>query len=236
MNSNIKKDLDILINFYNNYSLKSRFEDNEFIIIFKSIHKKIYAYLVVVMEIKYQNVIKSAFNECQLRYLEESVSDILESSFAWTNGAYKAANLLMRSSIENFIKFALGDDESVYIEKNVYKIFEKANCDDRFSHVITKAKISSILYNIYGEMCKSSHTASYNDMEHLVSLDALPTWDSQKAEVYKDNISNVLNAYFGFFLANNPKIINDMYRKNKDIFYEAIPDGIVKKIEQNRRN
>lgn len=235
MNVKIKKDADDLLQYYKGYSLKQNLDNSIFVENFKSIHKKIFGFLVVVAEIKYQNVKTKEFQDKPLEYLEESVSDVLEVFFAWINGAYKAANLLLRSSIENFTKFAIGcEDEAIFCEKNVYQIFKIAKEKSQLNIIIDKGSIADILHRVYGELCKSTHTATSNDMEHLTSLDVLPKWNKDDSKKIYENISLVTNAVLAYFLANNKKYINNMYRENKDIFYDTIPSGIIKAIEKER--
>lgn len=102
--------------------------NEEFVDEFKKVHKKALGYLVIYSEMEKQNITRRHLDNKALFYLKESVSDVLQSVFAWVNGAYKAADLLLRSSIENFNKAIIGNvNNDVYTEKVCTKYLKWRN-------------------------------------------------------------------------------------------------------------
>ena len=88
---------------------------------------------------------------------------------------------MLRSSIENFNKAIIGNiNDDVYTEKSVYKIFDMANKLDEYKILIGKESLSVLLHRIYGELCKSTHTATNDNMEHITALNLLPKYEKEK--------------------------------------------------------
>lgn len=231
MNKYISDDAIELLEYFKAYSLNDIFSDQDFISDYKIIHKKIFGYLVLYCEIENQNKDNTKFSQKSLFYLKESVSDILQSLFAWSNGAYKSADLLLRSSIENFNKSIIGNVRSeVFSEKSVYRIFEMASQLPEYQKKILHTSFCDTLYSVYSNLCKSVHTATNADMEHITALRLLPKYDKTDSIDYKKSVTTLVNCYLGFFLANNNEIIHKMYRTNNDVFYEVLPKNIISNI------
>ena len=107
MSRRIKEDFDNLCDFFKKYSLAPIFEEKDFVKQISTYHKKYYSYLVLVIELK-EIVDNANYAPCmsqeQYNYVLESCSDVGQALFLVTHGCYKGAKLLLRSSIENFIK------------------------------------------------------------------------------------------------------------------------------------
>lgn len=232
MSNYIRDDASELMKFFKNYNLKEISDDDDFNNDFKTVHKKIFGYLVLFCEIEYQNKKEKLFSDQALFYLKESVSDILQSLFAWVNGAYKSADLLLRSSIENFNKSIIGNTHvEVFTEKSVYKIFDMAAELSEYQKKVLKNSFLEILHRLYGELCKSTHTATCADMEHITALSLLPKFDKEQSNEYKRSIMTLVDCYLGFFLANRKKeIIDKMYRTHIDTFYDVLPQNLIRDI------
>ena len=229
MSDYIKEDLESLRKFVTEYNLQNIFNDSDVNTDFKIIHKKIFSYLVLLVELEYQNKENATFQEKALFYLKESVSDVIQSMFVWVNGAYKSADLLLRSSIENFNKAIIGnDDELVYVEKNVYKIFEMVSSSELYKKLCGKTPYAEVLHNIYAELCKSTHTATEENMEHITALKMLPRYNRKKSRQYKENLVKLIDCLLSFFMSNYYSIIEKMYRDNKEVIFETLSPNLVK--------
>lgn len=232
MSDYIRGDASELIKFFTSYNLNGIFNKEYFADNFKTVHKKVFGYLVLFCEIEHQNIENSLFSEQSLFYLKESVSDILQSLFSWVNGAYKSADLLLRSSIENFNKCIIGNTRvEVFTEKSVFKIFEMAEELPEFQVKVLKNSFSETLHRLYAELCKSTHTATCADMEHITALSLLPKFDKEQSNEYKKCVVTLIDCYLGFFLVNKKKeIIDKMYRIHLDTFYDVLPQNLIKDI------
>jgi|GEM_PF-2957200 len=231
MNNYIRDDASELMEYFKSYSLEANFNDSKFTEDYKIVHKKIFGYLVLYCEIENQNKNIIVFNEQALFHLKESVSDILQSLFAWVNGAYKSADLLLRSSIENFNKAIIGNKNiDVFTEKSVYKIFEMAEALPEYQKEVLNNSFAVTLHRVYAELCKSTHTATSADMEHITALRLLPKYDRNQSNEYKNSIIALIDSFLGFFLANQAEIIHRMYRKNSDTIFDVLPRNVIKDI------
>lgn len=237
MNKEINNDANLLIQYFKDYRLERLISNQDFVSEFRKIHKKAFGYLVVFSEMEKQNEEKNIFERQSLLYLKESVSDVLQSFFTWANGAYKAADLLLRSSIENFNKAIIGNvNVDVYTEKSVYKIFDMTEKMKEYSAMIGKETVFVLLHRIYSELCKTSHTATDKEMDHISALKLLPQYNKDKAIKYRENFELLIDAYLGFFLANYKGFVDSMYRTNVDIFYDVISKNIIRSVVNEKKN
>ena len=228
------EDADKLKQYFEDYSLKDIFFNAEFMSEFKKIHKKALGYLVIYSEMEKQNRTKKYVDDRALFYFKESVSDVLQAVFAWVNGAYKASDLLLRSSIENFNKAIIGNvNADVYTEKSVYKIFDMAEHMVEYKIMIGKERLFIVLHRVYSELCKSTHTATPDDMDHITALNLLPKYEKEKTVAFRKKIEVLIDAYLGFFLANYREVVDGMHRCNVDIFYEVLSKNVIRNIVNN---
>ena len=85
MNRIIQKDYEKLLSYFSGYNLKNILEDTNFQNSVKSIHRKLYAYIVFKNEAVSKHFFSSDIVET---YYSEVGSDLILSLFCWTNGAY----------------------------------------------------------------------------------------------------------------------------------------------------
>lgn len=125
----IKEDFDKLCTFIKDYSLSDVLKIDDAKKLLSSFHKKYFAYLVLIEGIhhkieQYDEVLK--MSKEQYEYLQESCSDVGQAFFLTFHGCYKGAKLLLRSSIENFLKGScLDEDKSLPSTKSVYEVLIK---------------------------------------------------------------------------------------------------------------
>ena len=127
MTREISADFQILEEFIQKFNLSTIAGNQELLRQIKPMHKKLYSLMTFVVEVSYSNKNGNLFTDNGLRYLKESVSDLGQALFCWIQGAYKPSNLILRSSIETFIKSISGEKEpTIYKEKSMYKVFDIA--------------------------------------------------------------------------------------------------------------
>jgi aspartyl aminopeptidase len=99
MSREVSDDLRALITFAQNYNLSKTSTQQSFIKLLSSQHKRYFAVLTVLSEMKHQGVRPvrntvaehEAMNRAFLDHTTESVSDLGSSLFVWIHGAYKAS-------------------------------------------------------------------------------------------------------------------------------------------------
>ena len=127
----IKEDFDKMCTFIRDYGLSDVLEKEDARKLLSSYHKRYFAYLVLVEAI-HQKVAQNdkglGMSQKQYEYLQESCSDVGQAFFLLFHGCYKGAKLLLRSSIENFLKGScMDEDKSLPKTKSVYEVFDKSN-------------------------------------------------------------------------------------------------------------
>lgn len=191
MTRKVVQDFDDLKKFINEYSLNTSLSLPEFIVSLKAFHKAYFSFLNLVTQLEHQNIWPV---EVSYR-LKESCSDIGQALFLMCHGAYKPANLILRSSIENYAKgIGFYEDPSILTMKNLYEVFDVAKSFKGCTG-IDFSKLMSSLHTDYGELCDYTHTATIDEMAHISALNVLPQFDIDKANALSTIATRVLKNY-----------------------------------------
>lgn len=186
----IKEDFDKLCTFIKDYSLSDVLEIDDAKKLLSSFHKKYFAYLVLIEEIhhkieQHDEVLKMPKE--QYEYLQESCSDVGQAFFLTFHGSYKGAKLLLRSSIENFLKGScLDEDESLPSTKSVYEVFTFKE---------TKANLHMQLHNEYALLCQDVHTADVSHMASITALNQFPSFHNEDAGNILKMVQKIIPIY-----------------------------------------
>src|SRR5690606_22046810 len=152
------------------YNLNKHLEDADLIKIISTQHKKYFAYLSCIAElihISKSETMNPVISDEQILFLKESCSDIGNAVFSMLHGSYKPSRLMIRSSIETFLKgFNLDEYPDVTTEKSLYKIFDNIKDLDFFSTDPAKEMFNQI-HQKYGKLCEDTHTATELNMQHI---------------------------------------------------------------------
>lgn len=216
----VKDDLNELKKYIDTFSLKSLSSDTEYLNFISTCHKKYYSFFVGSVE--YEN----CFTKEIFKFLKETNSDLATSLFHVMTGSYKSARLLLRSSIECFLKsFTMDIIVDIEKEKSVYEIFNKIKALDYFSSEPQKSQFI-IIHRIYKELCKDVHAADKINMAQIDALDLLPTYNKKNAEKIKNIYLELIPAYL-FLLSDK---YNLAFHKIHHINREIILMGITKEL------
>lgn len=168
----IQEDFCKLCDFIKSYRIEGIIVNEEAKTILSTYHKKHSAYLILIEEL-HQHIDDTTFDNYlstpQYDFLQESCSDVGQAFFLLFHGCYKGAKLLLRSSIENYLK-AIGMDENPKLPttKSVYEVFDVTKTTKAFRG--NKEKLHSQLRDEYVNLCQDVHTA---DKMHMSSISAL---------------------------------------------------------------
>mgnify|MGYP004455460949 FL=1 len=193
----IKEDYDKLCTFIKDYSLSDVLEIDDAKKLLSSFHKKYFAYLVLIEEIhhkieQYDEVLKMPKE--QYEYLQESCSDVGQAFFLTFHGCYKGAKLLLRSSIENFLKGScLDEDKSLPSTKSVFEVFDKARATGTFKE--TKENLHAQLHNEYALLCQDVHTADVSHMASITALNHFPSFHNEDAGNILKMVQKIIPIY-----------------------------------------
>lgn len=174
----IPTDFNELLSFFESYSLKDNIADKEFVEALKPVHKCYYSFISFVYGMNF--IGDSKIPEQIIDRMKESSSDLGTVILLLVNGAYKPANLMTRSAIENFMKaLAYMVDEKSLTEKSLFSLIDTAERFSMFSEADLKVKFHE-LKSFYGILCAHVHTATIQQMEHISALNTLPKFDKDK--------------------------------------------------------
>ncbi len=217
----MKSDFDSLITFLNSYSLGALCTDTDFVKFLSTLHKKFYAYLVLVEEMRpfVNNSNKhSVLSTLQFDYLRESVSDCGQALFLSINGCYKGARLLLRSSIENFLKgICLDEVTAIVTEKSVYQVFDDADAAMVFKTTTIKAD----LHSLYSLLCQDVHTADVNHMTGITALKFFPHYDKKEADQLTQIYIQLLPLFISAICIKFRKCYHSIEYENKGIIAQS---------------
>lgn len=225
----ITEDLSKLVSFIKEYSLENLSSNVDFNRILSSIHKKYYSLLTCIAELNFlsnDESIDPPINDVQIAYLTESSSDIGNAIFVMANGAYKPSKLMIRSSIETFMKgFCLDWYPTIVQEKSLYKMFDAIKILPFFQNVETK-KIFDNIHTNYGILCEDTHTARQINMQQVTALSYFPRFQKQDAEKVNKFITSLVQDYLYLLCAKYNTHYHKMHHRNKENIIDSISKNL----------
>ena len=217
MSRAFKPDFDELLKFIHDYGTSQLCQDKDFVKFLSTIHKKFFAYLVLVEEMRVyvdDPLMDPFLNKEQFSYIQESASDCGQSLFLCINGCYKGARLLLRSSIENLLKGITVDEvPQIVTEKSVYQVFDDAEPADVFQ----KTPFSQDLHNLYCLLCQDVHTAGHNNMVGVKSLNFFPHFVSEESRKIESVFISLIPLFVTALCVKYQKIFHTIDWKNKEL-------------------
>lgn len=222
MSREIAKDCELFIDYIRKYNLSHLCDNEQFIIDLKTMHRKVYGYLLFTAELCQQNQSSKSFDQMVIDYFKETGSDLMQSIFSWANGSYKSSKLLLRSSIETFIKACLGDeDREVFEEKSLYKLFDIAKNHSYFKGEIRDRHFERI-HNSYKILCMTAHSAPTIELASISSMKMLPRYDFKLSREFSNLFNNTLESMLSSILLNFHSIVHSMHMLNKSVFLSTL--------------
>lgn len=226
MSREIPDDFANLAGFFKGYNLTHLVSDPSFIRILSQQHKKYFSYLTFVAELTHlsnDRNLEPHISKKQIDFITESCSDVGSTIFIMSHGAYKAARLTLRSSIETFNKgFNLDLIANLDEEKSVFTIFDKIKDLDSFKNDPNKLIIDSI-HQDYKELCEDVHTATRLNMQHITALKYFPTFDIKEANELSNLLMRLVSSYNSLIAIKYNHHFHKMHHRNKENIIETIP-------------
>lgn len=227
----IKDDFDKLCTFIKDYSLSDVLEIEDAKKLLSSYHKNYFAYLVLIEEIhhKVEQKDEALMSKEQYEYLQESCSDVGQAFFLIFHGCYKGAKLLLRSSIENFLKGScLDEDNSLPSTKSVYEVFDKAKATGTFKEA--KARLHAQLHNEYALLCQDVHTADVSHMASIAALNHFPSFQKDDACNISKMVQKIIPIYITTIALKYNSAYHSMSYNHKDITNKEIINEYKKEV------
>lgn len=207
----IKEDFDELKSYIENFTISNLVSDKDYLNFISTCHKKYYSFFIASIEFE------NCFSVEQYKFLKEANSDLATSLFHLMTGSYKSSRLLLRSSIECFIKaFTMDLSPNIESEKSVYEIFNKTKALKYFENDPQKSQFT-IVYRIYKELCKDVHAADKVNMAQIDALDLLPKYSKKDATKIAKIYLDLIPAYL-FMLCDKYNVhYHKIHHTNREI-------------------
>lgn len=240
MSREAKADLDALRAFVRGYSLAGVAENSGYDSLLSQQHRRYLALLVILAELEEQRGDRPRPTQdttdfpCgqQASFIRESVSDVGQAIFCWMHGGYKACRIVMRSSIESFIKgMACKDDPSVLTETRLYKVFEHAGAVPFFANR-PGTKLFSDLSGRYGQLSADVHTAQAVNMSNISALNYFPTFEPHVAKVASEHVVFIAARLLVALCLRFNSGFHAMHHRNKETVLQGVPSNY-KRLIQN---
>lgn len=220
MSREITNDFKVLKEFLSEYQLNSLLAKNDFTNTVSQQHKKYFAFLTYIAEL--QSLIEntefnSTINTIQFSFIKESCSDCGMAFFNLFHGSYKASKLLLRSSIETFLKgFCLGEIPDLNQETSIYRMFERVKSLS-FFHLEHNKTLLDKIHSQYKMLCMDVHTASDLNMANLSALNYFPEFRKSEAQEVVKFAVTLIPCYMSLLAIKYNHHFHSMHYKNKQI-------------------
>lgn len=228
MSREINLDFQELREFLNGYDLSLLLANNEFLTFISQQHKKFFSYLTAIAEFQnYVNIsdFKTPLLESQFSFIKESCSDSGIAFFSSFHGSYKASKLIMRSSIETFLKgFNLDELPGLNEETSMYELFRHVKSLNFYSSEPQKSIINSI-HHSYKKLCADVHTASEVNMANISALNYFPSFEESQAKIVANYSLSLIPNYLTLLCLKYNEQFHHFHYNNTKIIMLAIPKG-----------
>lgn len=232
MNRIVKQDYNRLLEYFSTYSLKRVCEDSSFLTHLKTLHRKLYAYLLFLRETE-----DAAYytNNIVTSYYDEAGSDLILSLFCWTNGAYKPAEFQLRSCIENFLKASLYIEcNDIITNKSVSEIMEYSSSSNFFHDSFCHKKLL-LLKDTYSSLCAFVHSSPDKLSSHS-ALIQLPQYNADYSSEYAIYYAKVLDSILSILYFINFDAVFKMHSLNRELFLQGLSPSDKKIIYERKTN
>lgn len=233
MSRAIDADFKTLKNFVEAYSIKSAVENPNQLAVVKSAHKSYLAFLqlwAITLGDAEKSRLSLYGHKIQIKdlaftHFREAVSDVGSGFFCCLHGAYKPAHMALRSSIENFLRFAASPfDKSALTTTSVYDLFDIAKKTPPFAEA--RAKYLGQLRASYVELCKYSHSASLAHMAGIHALQHFPSFDENTFIDWQKHSKNCMISMICVAVLGQPSLYLAAHFRGKEILDELIPPAV----------
>jgi hypothetical protein len=160
----------------------------------------------------------------QYAHLMEAVSDVGSGLFCCLHGAYKPGHMSLRSSIENFLRFAGGAfDPKALQTTSVYTLFALSKNTPAFAN--TNASYLIQLRSMYVELCKFSHSATLAHMAGIHALAHFPSFDEPAFQGWIRMAKECMTAMMAVALLGQPSLYSGAHFSAREVLDTLLPEA-----------
>lgn len=212
----VKRDFKELLEYLEAFNIKKLLGESLYKEQISISHKKYFSFLVLTTEL--DNTILGK----DYLFLKETGSDLLSCLFHLSTGSYKSSKLILRSSIECFLKaFTLSWIPDIDKEKSVYEIFDKIKQLPYFRSEIQKSEFKNI-HSIYKTLCKDVHVAEKVNMANVNSLDFFPVFSKKQLKEITLLIIKLIPSYCFLICDKYNQKFHKIHHSHKEVILDSI--------------
>lgn len=227
MTRECRADFKAMTAYVREYGIKDNLEQEAYSNLLKKMHKVYFSTVTWNIEMTHnEELFTQIFPRCSeesIARVSEAVSDFGSSLFNWMNGGYKVSRVMLRVGIENFIRGVGGiDDQSLFIEKSVYALFDNAKQLPLFNTNETIKSAFVQLHRDYKLLCSDAHTAKKSNMEQLSTLSGLPIFKEEKAKDSSQVFIRILKQVTYIFCLIFSSFYHQLHHRSKENILHSV--------------
>lgn len=227
----VQKDFNEFKEFICKYELQTLNDNEELWQIYKSAHAMLYGMMALISELDYIVDTRQTSGEenkvdildLEIDYLKECFSDLSSTIFISVHGAYKSARLMMRSSIEMFLRGMFSKEIlEIQTEKNLYRVFESIKKapsivkDESYKNHFDK------IHQIYTKLCTHAHTASELQMEEIYALSLFPKFETDDLKSLSSTFNSLVRNYIFMICHRFNKEFHAIHFENRQAILDCL--------------
>ena len=234
----ITNDFDRLLEFIRQYSIKGMCQQEKILTQLKKGHRSYLSLLYLWSQIQnlhsqnllviYDKIIPSDSKEIP-HYIEESISDFGSGFTCCTHGNYKPAFMMLRSSIENYLRFIVSPfNDTAKTTTVINHLFEIAKTTPGFSD--EKHNLLSSLKQLYSELCAYTHTASLEHMTRIHAISNFPRFDESHFFKWNSLAEKTCDCILKCTLLSNMKLYTTSHYTTKEVLENILDKSFCRKL------
>lgn len=185
----------------------------------RAYHKGLYAYLCWKVEFAKQGNIRAD----EALWFNESVSDLIQVTPLLTQGLYKAAKMLQRSAIENFVRFYLKrSGVAVEVIRSTFELLETAVTHKRTTGEAEVKRRLVRLREMYGGLCLYVHSAANDYVTLSSALAEYPGCDPKILKNTTSDLCTTIRIFTGSLIVSERPTFNGMFHGNQDSVLDVL--------------
>jgi hypothetical protein len=221
----VKKGLEELQTFLGGYNLTVVTNSEEFQRELAKVYKYYHALLVWQVVVKRTTPSHLSPPEYQdfCLFFDESLSDMCQSVFLWTQGLYKPCYLILRSSVENFFRvIGIYEHEGILNLKSTYELIDAIKSTPLVKQSSNIDKLFGQLHQDYKTLCQHVHTASQKQMSLTTAVGVFPKFDPQESLLASKQLSKIIKTYCAFLGFMFRSEYNKLHHSELDIISDIL--------------
>lgn len=228
----IDSDFATLREFLAAYNLHAVVENAEQLSVVRSAHKSYLPFLqfwaILSDQVERNTLVffeqRISSSDLEFSHLRETISDVGSGLFCCLHGAYKPGHMSLRSSIENFLRFAAGKfDQSALTTTSIYELFDLAKTTEPFRGV-RKLYLEQLRAS-YSELCKFSHSSTLEHMAGIHALAHFPSFDATGFATWQASAKSCMNAITSVTLLGQPSLYVNAHFAAKELLDQLLPQS-----------